>query len=192
MHERLSSLVGAVGALIDTLEREGLPYAFGGAIALSAWSEPRATTDIDLNLWIEDPEIAGAAAVLARAGVTLDASTAVAQADATGMFYGRHGDYRVDIFVPSIPFYAEALKRRRRVRLADRDTWVLSAECLTVFKMLFFRPKDLVDVARLLSIAGEGFDRGYVRHWLIETMGEDDLRVVRWDRLVAAPESVEE
>ncbi len=191
MHERLSSLVGAVGALIDALESEGLPYAFGGAIALSAWSEPRATTDIDLNIWVEDPDIADVVAVLARAGVKVDAGVAAAQADATGMFFGRHGDYRVDIFVPSIPFYAEAQKRRRRVRLADRDTWVLSAECLTVFKMLFFRPKDIVDVARLLTIAGPGFDRDYVRHWLVETMGEDDVRVARWDKLVAAPESLE-
>jgi hypothetical protein len=53
------------------------------------------------------------------------------------MFAGRAGATRVDIFVPRIPFYEEAAKRRVRTPIAGRDTWVHSAEVLAVFKMLF-------------------------------------------------------
>jgi hypothetical protein len=185
VHERLESLVEAVTGLIEAFEASGIPYAFGGAIALSAWAEPRATTDIDFNLWIEDGKLSEAIATLHKAGVRVDLPAAERSLRERGMFAGSHGPYRVDIFVPSIPFYDEALRRKKRVRLAERDTWVLSAECLAVFKMLFFRPKDIVDVARLLQIQGSSFDRDFVRQWLVQTMGPDDIRVHRWEELCA-------
>lgn len=63
------------------------------------------------------------------------------------------------------------------MRLAHRETWVLSPETLAVFKMLFYRPKDLVDVQRLLEIQGDGLDRRFVRQSLVEMLGEEDERI---------------
>lgn len=60
----------------------------------------------------------------------------------------------------------------------------LSMEALAVFKMLFFRPKDLLDLERLLAVAPE-LDRAYVRSELVAMMGEDDQRVARWDALAS-------
>lgn len=57
-------------------------------------------------------------------------------------------------------------------------------EALAVFKMLFFRPKDLLDLERLLAVAPE-LDRPYVRNELVAMMGEDDVRVARWDALAS-------
>ncbi len=54
-----------------------------------------------------------------------------------------------------------------------------------MFKLLFFRPKDLADLERLLAVRGPGFDRAYVRRWMVDMMGEADPRVVAWDDLVA-------
>ncbi len=107
----------------------------------------------------------GAFDVLSASGVTIDRPRARVDANERGMFVGKHGEYRVDVFVPSVPFYAEARRRRVRTRLVGRDVWVLSPETLAVFKMLFFRPKDLVDVGRLLQIQSD--------------------RIAAWDGLVA-------
>ena len=183
MHARLESLVEVVTSLIDHLEASQIPYAFGGAIALSAWSEPRATTDVDLNLWVSDDELPAALVLLQRAGVTVDADDALRGARERGMFAAPHGSYRVDVFVPSVPFYDEALGRRIRVTLAERQTWVLSAESLAVFKMLFFRPKDLVDLARLLEIHRPPLDAAFVRRWLVDMVGAEDVRIAKWDEL---------
>ncbi len=184
MHERLAELVTSVAALVDSFEGAGIPYAFGGAIALSAWSDPRATTDIDMNVWVGLDRLDATFDVLESVGVVLDRETARNQADSTGVFYTRIGEYRLDMFVPSIPFYDEALARRRRVQLAGRDTWVLSAETLAVFKLLFFRPKDLVDVQRMMQIQSATFDAAFVRAALVDVVGDHDVRVLRWDAIV--------
>jgi hypothetical protein len=179
------SLVEAIAAIIDHFEGAGIDYAIGGAVSYSAWAEPRATRDIDLNIWVTLERIEHAFDVLAAAGVRLDRAAARRDADERGMFVGYLGEYRVDVFIPSVPFYAEALRRRRRVRLAHRDTWVLSADTLIVFKMLFYRPKDLVDVQRLIEIQGDAVDRGFVRQSLIDMLGPDDERIRSWDDLMA-------
>jgi hypothetical protein len=120
-----------------------------------------------------------------RAGVDIDEVAARVAARERGMFAGRLGLVRVDVFVPSIPFYDEALRRRVRTTILDRSTWVHSAEVLAVFKMLFFRPKDLIDVRRMLEVQGARFDRGFVRAAVVEMVGEDDARVTKWDELCA-------
>ncbi|MBI1814085.1 MAG: hypothetical protein HYR72_03840 [Deltaproteobacteria bacterium] len=184
MRDQLGSLVDVVERLIDAFEATQIPYALGGAIAYSAWAEPRATRDIDLNIWLDMEHFEPAFRLLEACGVTLDRPAALQAARERGMFVVRHGEYRIDVFVPSVPFYAEALARRQRVRMVDRDTWVLSAESLAVFKMLFHRPKDIADVGRLIEIRGDVFDVDFVRRSLVDMLGEDEERIASWDRLV--------
>ena len=171
-----------VGRLIDVLEPSGVVYAFGGAIALAAWSEPRATAAVDVILWIDPGEVDRAIALVRAAGVDVDASNARTAARTRGMFAGRAGATRVDVFVPSIPFYEEAARHRVRTPIGGKDTWVHSAEVLAVFKLLFFRPKDLIDVERMLTVRGTDFDRGLVRRALVEMLGEDE-RLAAWDAI---------
>jgi hypothetical protein len=63
---------------------------------------------------------------------------------------------------------------------------ILSAEALAVFKLLFFRPKDIADLQRLIGVRGAALDVRYVRAHIAAMMGEDDERVARWDALVAS------
>lgn len=66
----------------------------------------------------------------------------------------------------------------------ERSVWVLSAESIAVFKMMFYRPKDIVDLERLLAVRGPALDAAYVRVQLIDMVGGDDERIITWDRLV--------
>lgn len=190
--EKLASLVEAVVAIVDELERSGLDYAIGGAMSYSAWAEPRATRDIDVNIWAAAGQLDDAFDALTRAGVQLDRPQARKDAEHRGMFVGHHGEYRVGVFLPSVPFYEVARRQRRKGRLANRDTWALSPETLAVFKLHFFRRKDLVDVRRLLEIQGDRMDRDLVRQSLAEMLGEGDERVRSWDDLAieAAPNPI--
>ena len=182
MPDALDTVSAAVECLIDALEASGEVYAFGGAIALAAWSEPRATADVDVVLWIRNDDFDRAIDLAESAGVSRRRDAARAAARERGMFAGQLGTIRVDVFVPSIPFYDEAERHRVRTSILGRTTWIHSAEVLAVFKMLFFRPKDLTDVHRMLEVQGRAFDRAFVRRMLVEML-DDDARIAKWDEL---------
>jgi hypothetical protein len=43
--------------LADVLEQRGLPYAIGGALALAFYSPPRATIDVDVNIFVSPARV---------------------------------------------------------------------------------------------------------------------------------------
>jgi hypothetical protein len=185
LSERVPEDAAEAGVRIArALEKDGIAHALGGALALGAHGVPRGTLDVDLNVFVSDAEIPRVIAVLHGLGVEVDAGAALARARNDGMFVGTWSGIRIDVFVPSIDFSHEA--GRTRVSMTDdagNSVWFLSPEALTVFKLLFFRPKDLADLERLLAVQGAALDRSYVRRWIVDMMGPEDERVGAWDRL---------
>jgi hypothetical protein len=170
--------------IADALEDAGLPYAIGGALALAIAGVPRGTADVDINVFVDMDEAAKVIATLLGLGIVIDQGAALQKVQRDGMFVGRWAGMRIDVFMPSIPFTDEAA--RTRIRVTDDagwSGWFLSAEALSVFKLLFFRGKDLVDLERLVAVRSE-LDHAYVRRWIVDMMGEDDERVRRWDDIV--------
>lgn len=53
-----------------------------------------------------------------------------------------------------------------------------------MFKLLFFRGKDRVDLERFVAVRAGRLDYAYVRRWIADMMGDDDERVQLWDELV--------
>lgn len=162
-----------------------MPYAIGGALALGFWGFPRATVDVDLDVFVPESEYSRVAHVLGKAGCAVDPDDAARSGRERGDFRAFMGPVRVDVFLPSIPFYESVAERRTRGTLEGRATWYLAAEDLAVFKLLFFRPKDLVDLERLVGALGDNFDRAYVSRWIAEIVGADDSRNERWRQLLA-------
>jgi hypothetical protein len=171
-------------AIAQALEEAGISYALGGALALGAHGVPRGTLDVDVNVFCQEHEIPRIIERLRALGIELDTQAALARAHRDGMFVGRWADMRIDVFVPSIPFSREAEKTRvRLVDPAGQAAYFLTAESIAVFKLLFFRPKDIADLERLHAVQGPDLDRDYVRRWMVEMMGADDERVRTWDRI---------
>lgn len=167
------------------LQRAGVPHAIGGAIAYGFFGAARGTYDLDINLFVSGDAAGPALGALIAAGLEIDApralETAAERGDARGSFQG----LPVDLFFNSIPVHERAATRTREVTLHGVRLRVLSPEDTAVFKMLFFRGKDLVDVERLLGIMQGSLDRDYVRAALVEVVGSDDHRTRKWDELVA-------
>ena len=66
--------------------------------------------------------------------------------------------------------------------------WFLSAESLCVFKLLFFRTKELADLEQLVLTTT--VDAVWVRASVSGMMGDDDPRVAAWDRISGAARPV--
>jgi hypothetical protein len=138
---------------------------------------------VDVNVFVEPAALAPVFAALRTLGVAVDEAGARKRAEDEGMFVTRLADFRVDVFTASIPFSWEAERSRARRTVDGQPVWFLSAEALCVFKLLFFRSKDIVDLERLIAVHGGQLDAGYVRERIVEMVSEEDPRVQTWDRL---------
>jgi len=172
------------GQLAKKLESLGQEYALGGAIALGYWGTPRGTVDVDLTIYLPPEQPSQCVSLLRDIGCTVSAAEATESLREHGFCRVTFFGTRVDVFLPIIPFYKEARRRRKRLELASQPIMVWDAESLVVFKMMFFRRKDLADVEEVLRTQDAQFDRLWVREQLIDMYGKRDPRLAAWDDLV--------
>ena len=188
-NQQPSDVVDVAKQLAQRLEARGHDYALGGAIALGYWGRPRGTMDVDLTIYLSPDKPAACIWELQQLGCDLVATVAHHSVVEHGFCQVEYGGFRVDVFLPTIPFYEAARARRKIVRMEDQSVYVWDAETLCVFKMMFFRDKDSTDLKQILRVQGSSFDRDWVREHLVEIYGQRDPRVSQWDELEIAPDS---
>src|SRR6478735_6790712 len=169
--------------LIDVhraLDRAGFDHAVGGALALAVHvPSPRFTDDIDLNV-IADAAHPDRLLASFPVGVEIHVGAAgdLRRDGQTRLFWRAEPRTPVDVFLPQDPEYHRLVNDR--ASLADFDgvpIKVLTATDLMVFKMMFDRPKDWVDIQSLIEAgAGEVDEAG---SWIETFLGPDDLRLSR-------------
>jgi hypothetical protein len=170
------------GWLADRFDEDGLPYAFGGALACIAWSVPRATGDVDVSVFVGEGELDRVFAALERAGVMVDRPAAAAEVARIGMFVSWRGRTRVDVFLELHPLHADMRLRRKAVPLDGKPRWFLSAEDSVLTKLIYYRPKDLIDLENLFAVQGRQLDVAYIEAWLRRIIpGEDPRHAVLTD-----------
>jgi len=185
---RLLSTSDVAAALGPLLESRRLDYAFGGALALGYWAEPRGTMDVDVTLFLPTDLPDACMQTLQELGCEVPEGTAKLLHE-HGFCRVTWSGIRLDVFLPTIPFYEQARHRRRRVPLKQTTIMIWDAETLSVFKMMFFRDKDLVDLRKIIANQGVTFDRAWVREQLIDIYGRRDTRILRLDEVFAEIDS---
>jgi hypothetical protein len=154
-----------------------VPHAFGGALALAYYAEPRATIDIDLNLFVPVERYQEVAGPLSGLGVSMDDRVAeLVRRD--GQARAMWDDTPVDLFFAYDPFHAAAAAARRVVPFADAAIPILGPEHLIVCKAVFNRPQDWVDVEAMLA-HDTALDVAEVMRWVGRIAGDDDPRFER-------------
>jgi hypothetical protein len=170
------SLPERVAALASALEQ--IPHAFGGALALAYYAEPRATVDIDLNVFVGADRWLDVAAPLLALGAEADDPAVGAAVAADGQVRVMWDRTPIDLFFAYDAFHDAAARARRTVPFADRTITILAPEHLVVCKVVFDRPRDWVDIDAMLA-AGVELDGAEVIRWVGRIAGDDDLRYRR-------------
>ena len=161
---------------IDAALRK-VPHAFGGALALAYYAEPRATVDVDVNVFVAPSEFERAVAPLRRLGAEIDEThAAVVQRD--GQVRVFWDQTPLDLFFRYDAFHDDAAAAVRSVPFADGTIPILSAAHLVVCKAVFDRPKDWVDIDAVLA-AGTSIDTAVVMRWVGRIAGDTDPRYTR-------------
>lgn len=168
-----------VVSLSAELARLEIPYAFGGAIALNYHREPRATVDIDINVFLPpDSGIEVLSALAAVSGIT-NSDRLEAQIQRDGQTRAAWGGTQLDLFFANTAFHSSMAQRTKHEPFGDTEIPVLAIEDLLVCKALFDRPKDWLDIDAVIRTRGQALDLGYVRQWLGEFVPADDHRFGR-------------
>jgi Nucleotidyl transferase AbiEii toxin, Type IV TA system len=155
-----------------------VPHAFGGALALAYYAEPRATIDIDLNVFVHADHFSDVAAPLLDLGVAADDPQAVLAVARDGQTRVMWDQTPIDLFFAYDPFHDAAGAARRTVPFADASIPILSPEHLVVCKVIFDRPRDWVDIDAMLT-ADVALDAAEVLRWVGRIASDDDPRYER-------------
>lgn len=172
----MTSFADKIELVHEALAAAEVPHAFGGALALAYHVEsPRATVDIDVNVSLP----------VDRARTVLVAlPTGVTWTDADALAIERDGQVRVfwdrtplDLFFPQHALHEVVASRVVQVPFRNRTIPIISGTDLVIFKALFDRPKDWVDIAEMVAYGEVDLDDA--RSWLTRLVGRRDRRVLR-------------
>jgi len=161
----------------------GVAHAFGGALALGYYAEPRSTVDVDLNVFVSPDE---SAIVLDRLeSIGVDVSGAVTRIGSDGQVRVWWGRTPLDLFFSYDRFHEAAAVAVVDQPFAGVSIPVLAVEHLVVCKVVFDRPKDWVDLDAIIE-RGTAVDVAEVLRWVGRFLGDDDPRYERVARVLSA------
>jgi len=173
--------------LIDqALDGASISHAFGGALALAYYAEPRATIDVDVNVFVSPSRAGKTLDTLTALGATVDRPAALAAAKRDGQARIPWDRTPIDLFFAYDPFHTACRKRVRRVPFGETTIPILSPEHLVVCKVAFDRRKDWLDIEQIAFGLAETLDGTEILDWVRRIVGPQDRRVRRVERLLAS------
>ena len=159
-----------LGELIRFLKAAEIKYAVLGGIALSLYSEPRMTEDIDLNIILEQKDVAVFVKKARAFGFRPLPPNIDRFAKETGvlpMSFLKNGVRgKFDFIIAQNPIEVKGLRRARLRTLCGVKAKVVTAEDLLLHKFLSDRPRDREDARGIILRQGRKLDMVYVRSWL--------------------------
>lgn len=179
-------LADRVAPIARALAGANVPHAFGGALALNCYAEPRTTTDIDINIFLPETEARRILRVLHGAGVPVDEDMQSRLIERDGQTRLWWGETAVDLFFANMPFLEKAGERAVIAHVEDVPIPILSAEDIAICKAMFNRDKDWIDLRMLVLEQQERLDAEYILGWLDEMVGSEDVRSASFRTLLAA------
>ena len=176
------SLPEKIEAIHRQLHAAHIEHAFGGALALAYYAEPRATNDIDLNVFLAPSDFPRLqAALTALAVTTTDADRAAAARDGqVRLWWGKNP---LDVFLAYDELHEAMRQQKRTVPFGPARIPILAPEHLLACKALFDRPKDWLDIEQIL-LTVEELDSPQALRWVERGVGEHDPRLKRLQTLI--------
>lgn len=178
-----ASLPDKVVAIHEGLRDARIGHAFGGALALAYYAEPRATIDIDVNVFVAPDRHGAVRAALRPLGVVDEVDEAALARDGQCRWWW--GRTPVDLFFAYDELHHAMRREARTVPFGEATIPVLAPEHLAVCKAVFDRPKDWLDIEQIL-VCETDLDVAEVERWLTRIAGQSDRRTERFGELVAA------
>ncbi len=178
MSTELLDFAGFVKLLIETLDAAGVDYMIGGAVAIWAWGEPRATQDLDVVVNIPFEAIHHLSAELEKRAMLVPAEIILdtildERADLPINAIHMVSGYKAELFPmrDGDELCRSALSRRALVDLGPQlgEVYLYSPEDLILYKLWYYslsqQSKHLRDIVSILRQLRDELDFAYIEHW---------------------------
>jgi len=173
----LGALAWRIVAVHEMLDSMGVTHQFGGAVALAWYRNPRATTDIDLNVTVPPADADPVLGALTHLGVSVSAADrALIKRDGQARL-DWSGSY-LDVFFATFELHRQMAERSRQVGFGPVQIPILSPEHLIVCKVVFDRPKDWLDAEEMIAW-GTVIDAVETLGWVREILGDESKQHAR-------------
>lgn len=153
------------------LDSAGIHYMLTGSMAMNYYAQPRMTRDIDVVVALR-PEDAEQIVHLFSTDYYVSSEAVEHSIASQSLFNLIHNEsvIKVDCIVRKPTEYRlNEFNRRRRIRIQEFETWIVSKEDLILSKLFWAKDShselQLRDVKNLVST---GCDRTYIEHWTNE------------------------
>ncbi len=176
------SLPDKVIAIDECLTEAKVAHAFGGALALAYYAEPRATIDIDVNVFVAPTEFEVVGAALAPRGVAVATDLKAVERDGQCRLWW--DETPIDLFFAYDAIHDAMRKAFRKMPFGDSILPMLAPEHLAVCKAVLNRPKDWLDIEQMLVCVLD-LDIAEINGWLDRLVGDDDPRALRFRALAS-------
>jgi hypothetical protein len=173
----LGGLAARIVAVHELLDSMNVTHQFGGAVALAWYRNPRATTDVDLNVTVSPEDADPVLGALTHLGVTISRSdrAAIMRDGQTRLDWD--GSY-LDLFFATLDFHQEMAERSRQVSFGPVQIPILSPEHLIVCKAVFDRPKDWLDIEEMIAW-GTAINEAEALGWIEQVLGDASEQYAR-------------
>ena len=177
--------------ILTVLDRAGIDYMIGGAVAAWAWGEPRSTQDVDLVIHLNVEKAILLSKELERVEIYLPAEIIVENIYETrtdlpiNAIHGTSG-YKAEMFLVRATDELRKLAFQRRVKVdfgpGLGNVFVHSPEDLILYKMLYYslsqQTKHIRDIGAIIGVMNDRLDYSYIQEWV----KQKDLTPI-WDKI---------
>lgn len=170
------SLPNKVAAVHRKLSERAIPHAFGGALAVGYYGEPRSTLDIDVNVFVSTAGWADLRIALDPLDIELGADEEDLQgADELRLDWDPNS---LHLFFSNDPLHERMSEAIRFVPFDGATIPIVAPEHLVVRKALLGRTKDWLDIEQII-VATSPLNLQEIEDWLDRMVGRSDPRMKR-------------
>jgi len=166
--------------ILSVLEKAGIDYMIGGAVAVWPWGEPRSTQDIDIVILLEIEQINSLSNELKKVNIFLPPDIILDNLHETRIdlpinaIHGASG-YKAEMFLmrEDDELRRIAFQRRVKVNFGSEigEVFIHSPEDLIIYKMLYYslsqQTKHIRDIGSIIKTLGNELDYEYIQNWAV-------------------------
>jgi hypothetical protein len=172
--------------ICDKLEKHDIPYMITGGSAVGFWGHIRTTMDIDILIQIKTKNLdLFLESIKGEAYTDLDRAGSLLKTSRMFNVIYNKTCFKVDLIpLDHTPYEIEKFNSRVKIRVGERDLFVIRPEDLIISKLLWGKSaggseRQIKDCESIFKLNKENIDLAYMEKWVAELKLESEFNEIR-------------